>query len=173
MQDLGLLQILLACDDTDQWSSQAGTRDNSGFLIDYMIDNFGLDGQLSKLFQAINNNKLIFKELEACKNFDHAKLKTEIILFLKLMIQTCICEVSFLKQLYTVKEDQQAFSDNNFEKSIWESAIKKEAVHLLLLNKFNVGIEELRSNMLEVFKKDERFENMLFEVSTQGRDIKN
>ena len=51
------------------------------------------------------------------------------------------------------------------KKQIWENSLKKEAVHLLLLNKFNVGIDKLRETMLELFKGDEVFENMLFEVS--------
>ena len=59
------------------------------------------------------------------------------------------------------------------KKRIWENALKKEAVHLLLLNKFNVGIDKLRESMLELFKGDEVFESMLFDASDQGRDMRN
>ena len=92
--------------------------------------------------------------------------------FLRFVVQLCICEVSFLKQVYQNKKegtDRQykeiKMQDTTEKKRIWENALKKEAVHLLLLNKFNVGIDKLRESMLEVFKGDEVFENMLFEAS--------
>lgn len=36
--------------------------------------------------------------------------------------------------------------------------MKKEAIHLLMLNKNNVGIKELKEGMLEIFAKDNIFE---------------
>jgi len=51
--------------------------------------------------------------------------------------------------------------------------LKREAVHLLLLNKYNSNIEILRESTLEVFAKDEVFEEQLFEVSSQSRDMRN
>ena len=46
-------------------------------------------------------------------------------------------------------------------------------MHLLLLNKQNVGIEALKQATGPILSADEAFENQLFEVSTQSRDIKN
>mgnify|MGYP006099155717 CR=1 FL=1 len=42
-----------------------------------------------------------------------------------------------------------------------------------MLNRVNVSIQNLKKDMIEIFPKDEVFEDMLFEVSTQSRDIKN
>ena len=154
----------------------------SNYLIDYVIDNFGLDGQLGKLFTGIKTKKLMEKDFSGYHNFDHKKLRVQLLFFLRFMIQVCVCEVSFLKQLYhssNVKDEKPdnykhiKIQNEEMKKEIWEKAIKKEAVHLLLLNKFNVGIEKLRESMLEIFKKDENFEKALFDISTQSRDIKN
>ena len=56
---------------------------------------------------------------------------------------------------------------------VWKHAIKKEAVHLLLLNKVNTSIGVLKETMIETLAKDEHFEEALFEVSEQSRDMKN
>lgn len=55
----------------------------------------------------------------------------------------------------------------NSEKTLklWRHAVKKEAVHLLLLNKVNTSIGVLKESMIEVLRKDEYFEEALFEVS--------
>tara|TARA_B110000285_G_C14837253_1_gene473675 strand:- start:177 stop:326 length:150 start_codon:yes stop_codon:yes gene_type:complete len=49
---------------------------------------------------------------------------------------------------------------------MWSQAMKKEAVHLLLLNKVNVNIQTLKEKMVEIFAKDNVFEDALFEVTT-------
>jgi hypothetical protein len=41
-----------------------------------------------------------------------------------------------------------------------------------MLNKVNSSIQALKESMIEIFPKDEEFENQLFKVSTQSRDIK-
>jgi len=51
--------------------------------------------------------------------------------------------------------------------------MKKEAVHLLMLNKVNANIQVLKESSIELLAKDSTFEEALFEVSTQARDIKN
>lgn len=42
-----------------------------------------------------------------------------------------------------------------------------------MLNKMNVGIQSLKQKMVEIFPKDDVFNEKLFEVSTQSRDMKN
>jgi hypothetical protein len=56
---------------------------------------------------------------------------------------------------------------------IWKHALQKEAVHLLLLNKVNTSIGVLKESMTETLRKDEFFEEALFSVSEQSRDIRN
>lgn len=51
--------------------------------------------------------------------------------------------------------------------------MRNEAVHLLLLNKQNVGIEALKQAIGPILLQDEVFEQQLFQVSIQSRDIKN
>jgi len=51
--------------------------------------------------------------------------------------------------------------------------MKREAIHLLMLNKANVNIQVLKKAANEILEKDEVFEEQLFSVSTQGRDNKN
>jgi hypothetical protein len=58
-------------------------------------------------------------------------------------------------------------------KEMWGKCMQREAVHLLMLQKVNVNIQALKEDMVEIFVKDEIFEKQLFEVSSQGRDIKN
>jgi hypothetical protein len=49
---------------------------------------------------------------------------------------------------------------------VWKHAVKKEAVHLLLLNKVNSNIGAIKENTIETLAKDEHFEQALFEVSS-------
>lgn len=83
-----------------------------------------------------------------------------------------------MKQIYSRKDKDERQEENydknkQFYRKIWTQAVKKEAVHLLMLNRVNVSIQNLKKDMIEIFPKDEVFEDMLFEVSTQSRDIKN
>ena len=109
LPDLCLTQMLLACDNIEEEDcGQTKLDEISGqhsSLIDYMIDNFGLDGQLKKLFDGIKYRKLTGKDFETHQNFDNAKLRVQLLCFLKFMIQLCICEVSFLKQIFNNKKD--------------------------------------------------------------------
>ena len=144
---------------------------NSTF--DYFINNFGLDKQLTHLLVGLKSKSLNAEKLiKAVYQFDPNKLKLELISFLKLIIQICTCEVSFLKQLINRKDEkaqqQHHIQNKNSENvtKIWKLAVKKEAVHLLLLNKVNSSIGVLKESMIEVLAKDEHFEEALFEVST-------
>lgn len=40
---------------------------------------------------------------------------------------------------------------------MWKDALKKEAVHLLMLNKVNTPIAELKKSMMATLVKDEIF----------------
>lgn len=77
-----------------------------------------------------------------------------------------------MKQLINRKDEkaqqQHHIQNKNSENvtKIWKLAVKKEAVHLLLLNKVNSSIGVLKESMIEVLAKDEHFEEALFEVST-------
>jgi hypothetical protein len=84
-------------------------------------------------------------------------------------------EVAYLKQIYNQKEEKAEQESKNSPtiKAMWSKAMKKEAVHLLLLNKVNVNIQTLKEKMVEIFAKDNVFEDALFEVTTQSRDMKN
>jgi hypothetical protein len=99
----------------------------------------------------------------------------QLILFLRLLAQLCVHEVAYLKQIYNQKEEKAEQENKNPPeiKKMWSKAMKKEAVHLLLLNKVGVNIQTLKEKMVEIFAKDNLFEDALFEVTTQSRDIKN
>ena len=49
---------------------------------------------------------------------------------------------------------------------MWMQSMKKEAVHVLMLNKVNANIKTLKEKMMAAISKDENFEKALFEVST-------
>ena len=103
-------------------------------------------------------------------NFDAQKLRMQLIFFMRFLAQVCIHEVAFLKQIHNRKDDRietvSSGHSNKEVRKLWAQAVKKEAVHLLLLNKVNVSIQSLKQDMIEIFPKDEVFEEMLFEVST-------
>jgi hypothetical protein len=92
----------------------------------------------------------------------------QLILFLRLLAQLCVHEVAYLKQIYNQKEEKAEQESKNSPaiKKMWSNAMKKEAVHLLLLNKVNVNIQSLKEKMVEIFAKDNVFEDALFEVTT-------
>lgn len=99
--------------------------------------------------------------------------------FLRFFAEICLVEVPFLKQIYN-RKDEVAEKNHHIQnhnskeiKKLWAQALKREAVHLLILNKVNTGIRQLKEQMSEIFEKDETFEEMLFEISDQSRDIKN
>ena len=71
--------------------------------------------------------------------FDSQKLRSQLIFFLRFLSQLCILEVSFLKQIYNRKDEKDSRVIPEF-KELWSKAVKKEAVHLLLLNKVNSNI---------------------------------
>lgn len=66
--------------------------------------------------------------------------------FLRFFAEICLVEVPFLKQIYNQK-DEVAEKNHHIQnpnspeiKKLWAHALKKEAVHLLILNKVNTGI---------------------------------
>ena len=102
------------------------------------------------------------------KRFDSQKLRLQLTFFLCFLAQLCVHESAYLKQIFNRKEDKADTPAENHDsiKAMWTKAMKKEAVHLLMLNKNNVGIKTLKEDMLEIFQKDNIFEEMLFEVSS-------
>lgn len=76
-------------------------------VFDYFISNFGLDKQLQHLIESLKNKNLdVDKIKKAVFQFDPNKLKLELISFLKLIVQICVCEISFLKQLVNRKDEK-------------------------------------------------------------------
>ena len=136
--------------------------------MDYVINNFGLDNQLQTLFGCLKNRSLDKIHFKKFGKFDAQKLRMQLILFLRFLAQLCVHEVAYLKQIYNQKEEKaEQESKNSPEiKEMWSKAMKKEAVHLLLLNKVNVNIQTLKEKMVEIFAKDNVFEDALFEVTT-------
>lgn len=106
-------------------------------------------------------------------------MRLQLMAFLRFFAEICLVEVPFLKQIYN-RKDEVAEKNHHIQnhnskeiKKLWAQALKREAVHLLILNKVNTGIRQLKEQMSEIFEKDETFEEMLFEISDQSRDIKN
>ena len=148
-------------------------------IFNNFIFKFGLDGQLSTLLRGLRDNSLQerdFKGFKKAKKYDSAKLRSELVYFLRLLIQICISEVTFMKQINAKNDGKVDLSVEiqNSIKGMWSNTMKKEAVHLLMLNKLNANIQVLKeSQSIEILAKDQVFEDALFEVSTQARDIKN
>ena len=93
--------------------------------------------------------------------------------FLTLIIQICISETPYLKQLFIRKyerEGQKKFigaqSNSDEVKQLWRQAMKKEAVHLLMRARPNSAIADLKEHMNDFLNKDKIFEEVLFETST-------
>lgn len=55
---------------------------------------------------------------------------------------------------------------------MWSKVMKKEAVHVLMLNKINSNIQTIKEGSGDL-TSDKGFEDALFEISTTSRDIKN
>lgn len=106
---------------------------------------------------------------------DLDKLRVEVTLLLKLLIQVSINELPFLKQLYSRKEEKAEAksplpgTNNKKLKELWEKALAREAVHLLLLNKPRATIDEVKGQMAESLVKDGALQDQLFAVSDQAR----
>ena len=116
-----------------------------------MIDNAGLDSQLQTLISGIIQRKLNLNDLTSLSSkFDPDKLRMHLTIFLRYMVYLCLCEISFLKQVFNRKDIKaekmgHAKSENSEEaKALWRNALKKEAVHLLMLNKVNTSIADLK-----------------------------
>jgi hypothetical protein len=75
-------------------------------MFEYTIENFGLDNQLHELIEGIKNRNLDQEVFKKHPNFDPSKLKVELHTFLKFIVQLCISEISFLKQLINRKEEK-------------------------------------------------------------------
>lgn len=66
--------------------------------------------------------------------------------FLCFLAQICMHESAYLKQIFNRKEDKADIPAENLSniKDMWTRAMRKEAVHLLMLNKNNVNIQTLK-----------------------------
>ena len=83
------------------------SKDGQSSLFDYVINNFGLDKQLFHLLDGLRSKSInADKIIKSVHKFDPNKLKLELISFLKLIIQICTCEISFLKQLINRKDEK-------------------------------------------------------------------
>ena len=72
--------------------------------FDYLLSEFGLDGKLQRFNQNLIEGNVTAHIVD--KNLDIDKLRVEVTLLLKLLIQVCITELPFLKQLYSRKEEK-------------------------------------------------------------------
>lgn len=99
--------------------------------------------------------------------------------FLRFVIYLCLCEISFLKQVFNRNDNKNEekhhgeIQNSEEVKTLWKDALKKEAVHLLMLNKVNTPIADLKKSMFGTLAKTKSFQDVLFEVSDQNRDINN
>jgi len=109
-------------------------------LMNFVIYQFGLDQWLNTLFKCLKNKNLTKSHFDKFQNFDAQKFRMQIVLFLRFMCQVCLHEVSFLKQVYNRKEDESTRKNFNVIQKMWKTALRKEAVHILMLNKVNVSI---------------------------------
>lgn len=145
-------------------------------LFERLVSNFGLDGQLKALVQGLKQNDLKEETFAKFARFDSNKLRLQLIFYLRLIAQLCLTEQSYLNQIYREGKNnlQGAGKDKIFE--MWKRAMKKEAVHQLVLNKVNSSIQTVKQGMkssLGHLVEDKTFEAMLMEVSQQSRDISN
>lgn len=143
------MQIILTCDAT---------------LIDYVIDNFGMDMQLHTLFKGLKNREIAKIKFTQFQQFDPSKMRLELLSFLRFFAQVSINEVAFLKQIFNRKFDTDSEKNTNKVEieEMWTKAVRREATHLLLLTKVNTGIREIKEKMSEMFQTDQIFEKMLF-----------
>tara|TARA_B110000285_G_C14559260_1_gene352737 strand:- start:55 stop:312 length:258 start_codon:yes stop_codon:yes gene_type:complete len=84
---------------------------------------------------------------------------------LRFIAHLCVYEISFLKQIYNPIEEGEPDPNTPVIKDLWKQALRKEVVHLLMLNKVNVNIQTLKDNMIEILEDDPMFEETLFEMS--------
>lgn len=87
--------------------------------------------------------------------------------FFRFFVQISITEVSFLKQILDREAEnlqENSVDPENIQK-MWKHALKREAIHQLILNKVNIPIAEIKDELPEIFNEDEVFEKMLFETS--------
>jgi len=152
-QDIANFQLMMAID-------------QSASVANQVLFNFGVDNQLQVLFNGLRQNCLAKQEFSQFKKFDSEKLRTELVFFLRLIVQLCITEVPFLRQMFTKKKDEKVDSVQEPVREMWRHAMQKEAVHLLMLNKVNANIGALKESSNEYLAKDPVFEEALFEVST-------
>jgi len=64
----------------------------------------------------------------------------QLTLFLRLIAHLCVYEITFLKQVYNPVDEGEKDSNQPEIIEMWRQALRKEAVHLLMLNKVNVNI---------------------------------
>ena len=141
--------------------------------FDLLIDEFGIDDWLRRFTKNLIAGRVTAPMVS--KKLDVDKLCVEVTLLLKLLIQVCINELPFLKQLYSRKEEKhemrsaQPTPGLKKAKELWEKALAREAVHLLLLNKPNASIDDIKQAMTDSLVKDETLQDQLFAVSDQSR----
>ena len=90
--DISNFQMLLCLDSRSQ-------------LFDYVINNFGLDSQLKTVIHCLQCNSLQKSDLTQFKNIDTVKLRLELVYFLRLIIQICISEATYMQQLKGKKDE--------------------------------------------------------------------
>ena len=105
---MALHQIAICCDrqNAQMMSMKDALKGPKLTIIDYIMENTGLDKQLNILFDGVINRKLVYKDFEVSSSgfmpkkepaFDPDKLRLHLTIFLRFMIQLCLCEVSMLK----------------------------------------------------------------------------
>lgn len=94
LKDIGLVQLLLCLD---------GNPSADSSLINYMLLNFGLDGQLKSLVAGLLQRDLA--ELEALQIQHVDKLQSQLLLYLRFIAQLCITEKSYLGAAYFIDEN--------------------------------------------------------------------
>lgn len=112
-QDFGLIQVLLTMDSFDDEVQSSQER-----LIDFLINNFGIDKQLQTLLKGLRAQNLSKSHFEGFQKFDSEKLRAQLIFFLRLISQLCIYESSFMKQLYSRKDEKDNRANEEF-KGLW------------------------------------------------------
>jgi len=84
--------------------------------MNFVIDNFGLDGQLQVLIQGLKKEILRPMEFKRYKGFDSEKLRVQLVFFLRFLAQICVHEVAYLKQIYS-RKDKDERQEENFDKN--------------------------------------------------------
>ena len=134
-------------------------------LIEYFVTNFGLDEELQTLISGLRGEGVARAHFEKFEKFDDQKLRMQLTLFLRFIVHLCVYEISFLKQIYDPIEEGEPDSNPPKIISLWKQALRKEAVHLLMLNKVNVNIQTLKEKIIDILEDDQMFEDTLFEMT--------